>query len=52
MKMIAKIYTKLMTALYLIQIGFGVGVGLFFGYYMAANYSAEEVERIMSCVAH
>ncbi len=52
MKKIAKIYAKLGAVVYLIQVGFGVGVGLYFGFYMATNFSAEEVERIMSCVAH
>lgn len=49
-KRFAKVYAKVAGALYLIQIGFGMGVGLFFGYYMAANFSPEEVQRIISCV--
>lgn len=52
MKKIGKFFAKLGAFTYLVQVGFGIGAGLFFGYYMAANFSVEEVERIVSCVAH
>lgn len=50
MKKIAAFCTKTGAYLYLVNVGIGIGFGLFFGYYMAANFSPEEVQRIISCV--
>ena len=36
----------------IIQIVIGVGVGVASGVYLAMYFTPEEVERIMSCVAH
>ena len=50
MKKFAAFCAKLGAALYLVNVGVGIGFGLFFGYFMAANFSPEEVQRIISCV--
>ena len=52
MKKVVKFFAKWGTAFYLVQAGLGIGVGIAFGLYLAMHYTPEEVERIMSCVAH
>ena len=52
MKKIARWAAKWGTAFYLVQAGLGIGAGIAFGIYLAVHYTPEDVERILSCVAH
>lgn len=50
MKKIAAFCAKMGAALYLINVGVGIGFGLYGGYFLASNFDPEEVQRIISCV--
>ena len=50
MKKIAVFCAKLGAALYLVNVGVGIGFGLYGGYFLAKTFSPEEVQRIISCV--
>lgn len=50
MKKFGAAVVKVWAMLYLVQVGIGIGFGLYGGYYLAANFSPEEVQRIIDCV--